>query len=79
MTHVFVELHEAEVITLTPLSFVVSGFGESFDEMRVILVIYFNMCELQNSYEMISWVDCILSNFSSMTWAGEQNVEKIPD
>lgn len=64
---------------MTPLLFVVSGFSENFGEMRVIFVIYFNMYELQNSSEMISCVDCILSNFSSMTWAGEQNVEKIPD
>lgn len=39
----FVELHEsleAEVTTLAPLSFVLSGFSENSDEMRIILVIY---------------------------------------
>lgn len=53
MTHVFVELHEsleAEITTLAPLSFVLK---ESSDEMKVILVIYFNMYELQNSYEIL--------------------------
>ena len=27
--------------------------------MKIIFIIYFTVYELQNSYEMISWIDCI--------------------
>lgn len=62
VTHLGVELHEsfeAEATTPAPSSFMFSGFTENSYEMRIIFVVYYNVCELQNTYEMISWIDYI--------------------